>query len=254
MNKIGTRALWILLVVAAGCAGAFAQGMYWESTVTSDKMEGSELMKTWYMPKMLKIQTGKGTDYSILRLDQEMMYLVKPDKEVYATMTFAEMEEGMKAAGAQMEKMQEQMKDMPVEQREMMEKMLGKSMEKPKAKPLLRKIPEAKMSGTFKCSRYTIMRGTDQVAEMWVTKDVKGFDAMRNDLKVFSKRMTSMNPAMGGDLAAAMENIDGFPMESTMAGIKTVITKIEPKASSPAEFQVPKDYKKVDMKDLGEAR
>jgi len=240
------------VILTLGLSGAFAQGMYWESTVTGEKIEGSDLMKTWYMPKMLKLQSRQDGDYSVLRLDQEKMYMIKPGNKTYSVMTFAEMEEGMKKASAQMEKALEQMKDMPKEQREMMEKMLGKSAEKQKETATLKKSIETKKIGSYTCAHYTILRGKEKLADLWVTKEIRGFESMRNDLKSFSRRMTAMNPVMGGDLARVMEDVDGFPMEQSMAGVKSVITKVEPKVTSLSEFEVPAGFKKVDMKVMGE--
>lgn len=252
MNSIGKRMVLILVILALGLSGAFAQGMYWESTVTGEKMDGSDVMKTWYMPKMLKLQSRQDGDYSVLRLDQEKMYMIKPGDQTYSVMTFAEMEEGMKKANAQMEEAFEQMKDMPAEQREMMEKMLGKSAGKQKEKATLKKSTETKKIGSYTCAHYTILRGKEKLADLWVTKEIRGFDAMRNDLKSFSRRMTTMNPAMGGDLARVMEDVDGFPMEQSIAGIKSVITKVEHKVTSLSEFEVPAGFKKMDMKKMGE--
>lgn len=254
MKSTGTRMVLILLALAMGLSGAFGQGMYWESTVTGEAIDGSDLMKTWYMPKMLKLQSRQDGDYSVLRLDQEKMYMIKPGNKTYSVMTFAEMEEGMKKAGAQMDKALEQMKDLPAEQREMMEKMLGKSAGKQKEKATLKKSTETKKIGSYTCAHYTILRGKDKLADLWVTKEIRGFDAMRNDLKSFSRRMTAMNPTMGGDLARVMEDVDGFPMEQSMAGITSVITKLEPKATSLSDFEVPAGFKKVDMKQMGEGQ
>lgn len=254
MKNVSKQLCIVLLLLAVSAAGALAQGLYWESTVSGEKMEGTDVVKSWYMPKMMKIQTGSNGDFSILRLDQEKLIMVKPEEKTYSVMTFAEMEQGMKQANAQLEKAMEQMKDMPAEQREMMEKMLGKSVGKKEGKAVAKKLGDTKKVGGFACTRYKILRGTEEIAELWITKEIRGFDAMRNDLKAFSKRMTAMNPVMGGDLANAMESLDGFPMESGMMGIKTVVTKIEPKATSLSEFEVPSGYKKVEMKHMGESQ
>jgi len=254
MKTIGTRAALVLLILAAGLSAAFAQGMYWESKVTSDKMEKSDVTKTWYMPKMLKIQMSDGGDYSILRLDQEKMILVKPDDKTYSVVTFAQMEERMKKGNAQMEKALEQMKDLPREQREMMEKMLGKSKDKQKDKVSLKRSAETKKVNGYTCVRNTIYQGTEKLADLWVTKEIRGFEAMRNDLKSFSSRMAAMNPMMGKDLAEAMMNVDGFPMEQSVAGITSVTTKVEYKMTPPSEFDVPAGFKKVEMKGMGEGQ
>lgn len=250
MMKTAMRSALVLALVAVVAGGAFAQGVYWESVISGKEMEGQEVMKTWYMPKMLKIETGKGGDYAILRLDQEKMIMVRPSNKTYSVMTFAELEKGMKQANEQLEKMREQMKDMPAEQRAMLEKMMGPAGGK-EAKAKVTRTGESRTIGGYACTRAKIMRGTDEVADMWVTKGIKGFDAMRGDLQAYSKRMTALNPRMGGDLADAMESIDGFPMETTTMGMKTTVTKIESRMTPVTDFAPPAGFKQVQMQQMG---
>ena len=58
MKKAMFRTALVLGLLALYTLGAGAQGMYWESEMTSDKNPGAGISKTWYMPKMLKIETG----------------------------------------------------------------------------------------------------------------------------------------------------------------------------------------------------
>lgn len=249
MKTAGIRTALVIALLAVFAVGACAQGLYWESIVSSDKMERKEVMKTWYMPKMLKIETGEGGDYAILRLDQEKMYMVRPKNKTYSIMTFADLEKGVKQANEQLEKMREQMKDMPKEQREAMEKMMGMSGGKD-TKASVKKTGETRTVGGYACTRYKIMKGTDEFADLWVTRAIKGFDAMRGDLAAYSKRMTALNPRMGEDLGKAMETIDGFPMESVAMGMKTTVTKVEPKSTPVADFNPPVGFKQVEMQEM----
>jgi hypothetical protein len=250
MKTAGIRAALIIALLAVFAVGAGAQGLYWESIVSSDKMQQKEVMKTWYMPKMLKIETGESGDYAILRLDQEKMYMVRTKNKTFSVMTFADLEKGVKQANEQMEKMREQMKDMPAEQRAAMEKMMGPKGSK-EAKASVKKTGESRTVGGYACTRYKIMKGTDEFADLWVTRAIKGFDAMRGDLQAYSKRMAALNPGMGEDLGKAMEGIDGFPMESVAMGMKTSVTKVEPKSTPVADFNPPTGYKQVEMQAMG---
>ncbi len=249
MKKAMFRTALVLGLLALYTLGAGAQGMYWESEMTSDKNPGAGISKTWYMPKMLKIETGEDGNYAILRLDQEKLIMVHPSNKTYSVMTFAELEAGMKQANAQLEKMKEQMKNMPAEQRAQMEKMMGMSAGGD-AKVSVKKLADTRTVGTYACAHVKIMKGTDEFADLWVTRGIKGFDAMRADLQAYSKRMAALNPRMGEDLGRAMEQIDGFPMQTTAMGMTTIVKKVEPRTTPAAEFAPPTGYKQVDMKEM----
>jgi len=250
MKKTMFRTALVVGLLALVTLGAGAQGLYWESEMTSEKNQGSGVSKTWYMPKMLKIETGEDGNYAILRLDQEKLIMVHPKNKTYSVMTFAELEASMKQANAQLEKMKEQMKSMPAEQRAQMEKMMGMSGSSD-AKVSVKKLADARTVGGYACSRVKIMKGTDEFADLWVTRGIKGFDAMRADLQAYSKRMAALNPRMGEDLGHAMEQIDGFPMQTTTMGVTTLVKKVEPHNTPASDFAPPTGFKQVDMKEMG---
>ena len=54
----------------------------------------------------------------------------------------------------------------------------------------------------------------------------------------------------GGRLAAAMENLDGFPMETIIGGMSSTVTKVEKKAIPASEFEIPAGYTKVSPEEL----
>jgi hypothetical protein len=249
MKKAMLRTALVTCLLAIFTLGVSAQGLYWESEMSGGKTQGSGISKTWYMPKMLKIETGEDGNYAILRLDQEKLIMVHPQNKTYSVMTFAELETSMKQANAQLEKMKEQMKNMPADQRAQMEKMLGMSGGSD-AKVSVKKLPDTQTVSGYACARVKIMKGTDEFADLWVTRSIKGFDAMRADLQAYSKRMASLNPRMGEDLGQAMEKIDGFPMQTTTMGITTVVKKVEPRSTPASDFAPPTGFKQVDMKEM----
>ena len=53
MKKTMFRTALVVGLLALVTLGAGAQGLYWESDMTSEKNQGSGVSKTWYMPKML---------------------------------------------------------------------------------------------------------------------------------------------------------------------------------------------------------
>jgi hypothetical protein len=48
-----------------------------------------------------------------------------------------------------------------------------------------------------------------------------------------------------------MEKIDGFPMESSAMGMKTIVKKVEPRTTPASEFAPPAGFTAVDMKEMG---
>jgi hypothetical protein len=89
-------------------------------------------------------------------------------------------------------------------------------------------------------------RGGKEMATMWVTKDVAGFDNLRKDWMEFGKRMATLTNMSG--LGDAYEKMEGFPMETDMdmmGKMTTVVTKVEKRSTPAGEFAVPAGYTKT---------
>jgi len=229
----------------------FAQGMYWEST-TSGAMLGNKVLlsKNFTMPKKLRHEGGDG-QVLIVRIDKEVLYMITPGEKTYSEIPFTELEAFMKGAGAkvnaQAAELEEKMKDMPEEQRQMIEKMMGGRMPgKKDGKVDVQGPGEKKKISGFTCAKYVASLGGKELLTAWVTKDVKGFDAMKKDWQEFGRKMAAMNPINGKAMAEAFMKMDGFAIEMDVEGITTLVTKIEPHTTAPSEFEVPAGYTKKD--------
>jgi hypothetical protein len=248
-HRFVRRAFGLCLALSIGLA-AFAQGMYWE-TVTKGGPLGDEGMKAQmaYMPRMFKVMNPGEDNIMIFRLDKQVMYTLHPAKKTYSQMTFAEMEAAMKKASAKMdgetEDMKKRMASMPEEQRKMMEQMMGDKMGG-KASTYEVSLPgDRKTISGYGCGKCVITQDGKDLMTLWVTKEVKGFDAMRRDMEEFSSRMMDMNPMGAKGLADAMKKVDGFPIETeTAQGINTLVTKVEKRTTPAAEFEVPAGFTK----------
>lgn len=232
------------VLVAVFVAAGYGQGMYWESTITIPGQDQKEkLMKTFYLPKKMKTTSEGEIEYVIIRIDQEKLYSVKPAEKTYSEMTFAQIEAAGKQAEEQMAKLQEQMKSMPAEQRQMMEKMLGANMPgKTGATYEVVKTGEKKVISGFACTHYTMKQNDKEIASLWTTQDVKGFAAMRQDMMEQIRRMSMLK-----GLAEAMTKVDGFPIKMDMTqGVKTLVTKVEPRTIAASEFEVPAGFTKTE--------
>lgn len=237
------RLMMVVLVVVFVAAG-YGQGMYWESTITIPGQNQKEkLMKTFYLPKKMKTTTEGESEYVIIRIDQEKVYSVNPTEKTYSETTFAQIEAAGKQAEQQVAKLQEQMKDMPAEQRKMMEKMLGGNTPgKTEPKYEVTKTGDKKVISGFACTRYSMKQNEKEIASLWVTQDVKGFAAMRQDMMEQIRRMSMLK-----GLAEAMNNVDGFPIEMDLTqGVKTLVTKVERRTIAASEFEIPEGFTKTE--------
>ncbi|MGD0589271.1 MAG: DUF4412 domain-containing protein [Bacteroidota bacterium] len=249
MKNIILNGMILIVLTVAAIGIVVGQGLYWESTTTIPIANGKEIHSTSsYIPHMFKQSSENNA--SIFRLDKEMMYLIDTQKKEYSEMTFAEMEAYAKKANKKLEKMNEQLKNMPPEQRKMMEQMMGKAaMGGQHAKINVIKTAERKTISGYACIKYTMKEDTAEVGSMWTTADVPDFSSMQKDFKEFGQRMAAQMPN-GGEMVAAMTKIEGFSIQTTIAGITTTVTKVEKKVAAASEFEVPAGYKKVTPKNL----
>ncbi len=136
-QRIIVRTCALVLLTMIGTA-LLAQGLYYESVTKGGMLGDKEISSSTYlMPKMFKHVSQPEGSAVIIRMDQQKMYNVDPKEKTYSEMTFEEMEQQMKKMSAkmdsQMAQLEESMKDMPPEQRKMMEGMMGSKMGKPGA-------------------------------------------------------------------------------------------------------------------------
>jgi hypothetical protein len=224
-----------------------AQGFYWESTMSGGPM-GDHVSKNYMMPKMFKVDQD-GQQSIITNLDKKMVFIVNHQQKTYSEMTFDSMQARMKQAGganeARMEELQAKMKDMPEEQRKMMEKMMG-PMAGGQGSVEVRKTDSTKTIAGLSCTKFDIIQGEKTIMTVWATTGIKGFNKLRADWEEFSARMTDQMPGqMGKSIAAGMKKIEGFPMETQIGGIVNTVTKIEQRSTPASVFTVPSDYTKT---------
>ncbi len=246
----------VALALSAGVAlSSFAQGIYWESTTSGGPMgDKTVASRTYYMPKMIKVESDQNGDVILFRFDKEMMYTIQPKDKTYSEMTFAEMEQAMKNMASKtnpkMAELQEKMKNMPEAQRKMMEKMMGAMPgQAGETKFEVQKTGDKKTVTGYNCTKYVITQDGKDFMTIWATKDVPGFDAMKNDLQDYSNRMMQMSPGYMKGLVEGMKKIEGFPLETDMMqGMTNVVTKFEKRSTPVAAFEVPAGYTKVKSK------
>ena len=250
MGTQKSRKFLLCCTIALFATAAFGQGIYMESNTSGGPL-GDKVMpsKTFMMPKMFR-QEGTN-EVTIMRLDREKVYHLDPEKKTYSEMTFAELEEAAKKASAEMNshmaEMQAKMKDMPEAQRQMMEKMMGGKIAgmMSEGKIEVSGPGEKKTISGYSCAKFAATKDGKDYVTIWATKDIKGFDVLRKDWEQFSSKMMSMVPN-GKGLADAFKKVEGVAIQTDMAGITTLVTKVEQQSTPASQFEVPAGYTKVD--------
>jgi GLPGLI family protein len=246
-NNILKGAILIVLTIAA-VGIVFCQGLTWESTTKVPIANNKEINSTSsYRPHMFK--QASENSVMIFRLDKEMMYQIDNVKKEYSEMTFAEMEAYAKKANKKLEgkmaEMSEQLKNMPPEQRKAMEQMMGgMGMGEKNAKIEVKKTAEKKTISGYTCIKYAMNENGKEIGSIWTTTGIPNYSGMQNDMKEFGQRMAAQMPK-AVEMVEAMKKVEGFPVQTTIAGITTTVTKIENKSVAASDFEVPAGYKKV---------
>src|SRR5690606_1337793 len=97
----------------------------------------------------LDLTTGSENHRFLYSQKQDAIYLLQPEAKAYSEITRGDLQAMSKRLDAAMEKMREQMKNLPPEQREMVEKMMGAAVPEPglaaEAPPEFKKVGSEKI-------------------------------------------------------------------------------------------------------------
>jgi hypothetical protein len=252
MNK-QMRFLLTASLVFMNIALAYGQGLYWESQMSLPQGNMQQVLtQSYYRSKMFKQTSEYGS--MIFRLDREKMYMIDNQKKEYTELTFKQLEEITKKANIVMEQklseLKEQMKGMQPEQQKAMQKALDEQGIGNKSRISVTKTGESKKICGYSCVKYVLRQNNKDVGTVWTTSNVKDYEKMKGEMKKVRERVMAQIPN-GIQIADAMQKINGFPMETSISGTTTVVSKVEKKSIPESEFEVPAGYKKVDPQMMG---
>ena len=266
-------------VLFALLASPLAAGVVFEiETTYHDRPDGrSERSRVAVDDAHLKMEirsSGRRAelDEVVFRRGDRQMLVIDHAEKSYMVMDAAT----MKRVGGQMSEMQKQMqarlKDLPPEQRAMVEKMMKQRMPAAAAQPKppeldVRKTGEKAKKAGYPCVRYDVFRDGDKTLEMWVTDwdNVEGSAAMRDvflDMSKFYSEMMAPLAKMAGPGGSGMASghaplqvfaeLDGFPVVTrSFAGgeleNESVLQSARRAELDPAEFEPPAGYKRRSM-------
>ncbi len=115
----------------------------------------------------------------------------------------------------------------------------------PKDKVKIKKLGKKKVLG-YNCDHVRII-SEDRETDLWVTKDILGFDMF----EAMNKQDKSQNQGMMKMIGSS--GIKGFPlkMKDKTSGMVWQVTKIKKQRVPSSKFSVPKGYKKASIPGMG---
>lgn len=249
---------WLLVgaLVAAGTASA---GVRIETVIRD-----TTTLAPKGVTQVTEVQNGavrsSSAEGSVL-LKGGKMLIIDDKHKTYTEMDKATMEGYAQKANAAMAQMQEQMKNMPPEQRAQMEKMMG-GMKMPgmSAQPSVFDARDTGKSDTVegrKCRIWQLSQDGALIDEMCVVafSSLPGKEDMQKTMKELAEAFSGMSRATPGaaDQIKVRNSVNGYPVRSRPyingkpQGVETVLQSWTETNIPASRFDIPAGYKKKDL-------
>jgi hypothetical protein len=206
-------------------------------------------------------ETGEEPQNSmIFRADRDSMYMVDHKRKEYTVFDRESVEAIASQMNEAMRQMNEQLAQMPPEQREMMEKMLKGRLPEGGGQPFSMDVRDMGIDQGYR--KYEVWVNSEKQSEVW-TSTPSELGISQNSLEVF-KRMAgffstlmkafSSNPMFGASLGkspfAGLQNMQGFPVRTRnlMDGSETRTSVESILAVGADAFEIPSRYKERKMR------
>jgi Domain of unknown function (DUF4412) len=266
-RKVLFCALFALTIfVSALAAGT---GVVIVTTNTTTAQPDAKMTNKTYLDSdrmRMEAQVMGGTQIIIFRQDKDLFWIIDQKAGTYMEITkqdFQQMKAKMNEAKAMMD---ERMKSLPPEQRQMMEKMMqGRGMPGMQAastiKITYKKTATGEKVNQWVCAKYEGYREDNKVKEVWTT-DWKGLGLTPESFKLmkelseffedFAKDMASSFDKVGSEEWEKEQGYTGIPVKtlSYMDGklrTTTEITEVKQESLAPALFDLPSGLTKKEM-------
>ena len=216
--------------------------------------------------------SGKRSQMTMIyRGDRREMVVLDHGKKSYFVMDQQMMKKMAGQMSQAMRQMQEALKNVPAEQRVMVEKMMKQRMPamQPPQRPtiVVRKTADRAELHGYPCVKYEVLREGRKIKELWVTDwaNVEGgsevVDVFRDMATFFSEMLESFSGGAGPGLAQTvgdsvfqhMNELDGFPVVTRDYGddgsleSESALHSAKQRAVDAAEFEPPVGYKRQQM-------
>ena len=272
---------WFVGLATAFLTGPLSGGVVFEVETKDSQGVRSELIESVVEGKNLKMEIGSSGRGSkgemIFRGDRREMVIVDHDRKTYMVIY----QEAIKAIGAQMSQAMMQMeaalKNVPPEQRAMVEQMMKQRMPQAQRMPgaranrpssELRKTGQRERRGGYPCVLYEVLRAGQRVREMWVTDwdNIEGGDeaaAAFEEMADFYSQMLSSFSRKGGSRGPGslfdqdsflliLKEVGGCPVivrefENGRLEGESTLRSAQRRTLDPAAFEPPSGYKRMSM-------
>jgi hypothetical protein len=251
-NLLALASLCTVLWLLALCKAAGEPGLYWE-TVTTPEGSGpsgsaEQVSRHYLVAEKIRIERGDST--VILRGDRQILYALAPSQKTYTQISFAEMEAMAKKRSESFQalqaKVQKELSALPESSRKQVEEKWRRYEALAGAAGPLRVKPlgQSKEIGGHACQGYRVSQGPLSLVTVYATDDIKSWKDLKKDFFAFQNVLKAWHPGGSqGGLSEALSQIEGFPMETSVAGLFTAQVVELQTREVPAElFEIPKDY------------
>ncbi len=174
------------LIIAASFTAAHA-GLLLINSEKSLSRHGSESTSKVYIEDgMMRVDTtGEDANTMIYRKDKGLFWVINKGDNTYSEITRQDIKKMKKQMDSAMSRMQEQMRNMPPQQRQMMAQMMKGRMPSKPAKTVFRKGRSGVKVNKWKCTEYSGFRQGEKVRSIW-TADWKKLGMSRDDIDVIN--------------------------------------------------------------------
>ncbi len=270
------KKLWICATLLALFAMPAQAGVVFEVETTDHggSSRGTTTTQAYIEGKNLRIEiaAGRGSSESeaLYRGDRREMVVVDHGDKTYRVIDQQTMAEIAGQVNSAMSQIEEALKNVPEDQRAMVEQMMKQRMPQAAAprRPAaqLRRTGERATHAGYPCVKYEVLRDGRKIREMWVTdwSNVEGgteaVDAFEGMAEFFQELLDSI-PDFGGGSGSPMDDnpfvhmrdIGGFPVvtrefdEDGSLESESTLRSSQRRTLDPAEFEPPAGYKRREM-------
>ncbi len=213
----------------------------------------------------IEVQGSEGEETLIIfRADKSVAWIINQQERTYYEITpakVAQMKQQMEAAQRQMA---EQLKEMPPDQRKMVEEMMARMGQRAGSAPpsyTVRAAGRGEKVGSFVCTRYEILRGSERTGELWAAS-VEQVKLGPEDFKTFSDLAKLFEPLgqqgpmsqLAGlkPLGSGGETVEGYPVRTlTYDGGRLiqeeVVVRAERQNLDSKLFELPSGLRKTEL-------
>jgi len=268
MKKLNTLLFFVLLLTSRIALAGVVMEM-----ITKDGSGQQTGTSTIYaqseMVRIDNIGGGSGEKISMIFRGEDFLMLNHQDK-TYVVMDEAMIEETASQMSAMMKQMEEQLANIPPEQRAMVEKMMRGQMQgmMPPQAPAAPPPPrvEAGESGHWKsypCVKYSVYSGGEKSEEICAASldAIEGSEVVMRGFRKMAEFVTRLTDSLPGSIGTMVRNpintvaqIDGFPVhtvhfENGQVTQEDSLESVTEQALDESMFAAPAKYQRQDMFD-----